>query len=160
MNDALKIMDLLEAGYNVHDIIHEDDWKALRKAIEAQSDRTAHQDQKHTECAENLVKAREELAQARARIARLEQLLEDTFHREADAVGWPSAFKRDIYRAINESDRQSLVAVKAEAMREYAAHKRQEAVEAGQGARRDRCNRMASNAKAYADRLEHEAKES
>ncbi len=53
-----------------------------------------------------------------------------------------------------QSLRTAIEAVKAEALREYAEHKREQAIEAGQGARRDRCNRMASNAEAYADRIE------
>ena len=57
-----------------------------------------------------------------------------------------------------QSLRTAIAAVKAEALREYAEHKREQAIEAGQGARRDRCNRMASNAEAYADRIEQEAK--
>ena len=39
---------------------------------------------------------------------------------------------------------------KSDAIKEYASHKRQQALDAPQGAHRDRCNRMASNAEAYA----------
>ena len=68
MTDPIKIMDEIEkdernlyqciAGFGIE---NHAGWQAIRKAIEAQADRIAHQDQKHAECAENLVKAREDL---------------------------------------------------------------------------------------------------
>jgi len=80
----------------------------------------------------------------------IEQISLDRINHEAELV---------VTRKQWQSLRTAIEAVKVEALREYAEHKREQAIEAGQGARRDRCNRMASNAEAYADRIEQEAKE-
>ena len=102
----------------------------------------------------------EKLAQKDARIARLEaalqKIVDETPANQHEKWHHHHFYLVTARDALNETDRQSLAAVKAEALREYAEHKREQAIEAGQGARRDRCNRMASNAEAYADRIEQE----
>ncbi len=157
MNDPLEIMDEIEkdernlyqciAGFGIE---NHAGWQAIRKAIEAQ--------------AEYMVQRDARIVKLEARIARLEECslalinyVED--YNPHTAAKETHRLEKALRDVINETERQSLAAVKAEALREYAEHKREQAIEAGQGARRCRCNRMASNAEAYAERIEQEAKE-
>ena len=184
-NDALKIMDEISADtlWGIENlVITEKEWQSLRTAVEAE--RSSYQ-AKIDNQAEELAQAREwnrqmvekaasggtlegyremgrKLAQKDARIARLRHFLSEAvvFLCEFDMSDEDESLVWEMKEVLYESPRQSLAAVKAGALREYAEHKREQAIEAGQGARRDRCNRMASNAEAYAERIEQEAKDS
>ena len=139
MTDPLKILNTIEAedmgALKQFAAVSPERLQSLRKAIEAQADRIAHQDQRHTECAENLVKAREELAQAKKlyneRIQTGSKLLEELAQKDAriarleDAIdpNPPAGYEAwliGLDEALNEHPRQSLAAVKAEALREAA----------------------------------------
>lgn len=60
--------------------------QSLRAALEDQANWIKFQDQKHTECAANLVKAHEELAQKDARIARVEGAVQSSVNYLASQV--------------------------------------------------------------------------
>lgn len=84
-DDPLELMDDVERDQHRYAALLPDgavavtrpEWQSLRTAIEEQRGWMALQDEKHTECAENLVKAREELAQKDARIFELESAMLD-----------------------------------------------------------------------------------
>ena len=188
--DEIEQISLDRINHEAELVVTRKQWESLRTAIEAQAEELSrlheydkrltevmptdfkswHQNDRKewpevaalviTNIREREEWALDQLRQKDARIAQLELGLYEV-HALADGVESSMEEIVEICRAwLKDSDHQSLARLKAEALREYAEHKREQAIEAGQGARRCRCNRMASNAEAYADRIVREVSRS
>ena len=146
MTSPLKIMSKIESHEPMVDDVTSDlgEWQSLRKAIEAE--RSSYQAKIDGQA--------EELAQKDTRIARLEEFLQKKRHSFKGGMGSPHI--KAVDEILNETDRQSIAAVKAEALRVWADEAENEAptcdFEKG-------WNEAVLDARYEADRIEQEAKE-